>query len=377
MKRTAARVMNSPANHWNRLSDDELLSTVFTTTDPEALDGLVPEPIIDESARVELAYDFRNTKHSMIACAHCGTHPNHKAGYVIRVGDARFLCGHQCGDQIYGADFERMHSEFEAAKSKSITLKRMRNLQAQLPAVNAFCTEVARSPVPRAYEQMRKSIPPRLKGEFEMAFFNRNGQLMARIEERDYEVEKREREQYEKDVAYYKRLKPAERRELAYAPIKPITPKMHWVLKPFGVIYTPTLFGPYAYKHQTFVDLMRQLQKLEALGVAVDFMQNPRRRGSQQNFQEALKQTNIMLDRLIEELEKLNEWEEFFSPRNLQLVAEWATARADIDGEFRAEPNALTHTTENGVRVFRKLPGYSLVDLSVLRGFKNAINTVE
>lgn len=372
MKKPALRQVS----HWGRLSDDELLSTVFTTTAPEALDGLVARPIVHEDARVELAYDFRGMKRAELVCAHCGTHPNHKAGYVIRVGDARFLCGHQCGDKLYGADFEWMYSEYESAKSKAITLKRMRNLRDKLPEVNAFCAELIRNETGRRYSEMRKSIFPRIKGEVEIAFLHHNGQLMAHVDERDFDGEKRLQSQYDKDVNYWKSLSSRERSKLEYAPQPPRIPRMIRVLKPFGVVYTPTLFGLKGYKHDNFISLTRQFESLASFGVVADVVKNSRRPGSQPDFDYALKQTNVILDVLIAEIEKLNEWDEFFTLRNLQLIAEWATNRDDIDGDFSAGPDSLIQTIEEQVRVFRKLPGYKLVDLKILRDFKVAINAI-
>lgn len=113
------------ASYWSTLTEEQLLRTAFTTNDPESLDGLIEDvPATEELPFVELWYDFRGTKRERFRCVHCRYH-NHLAGYVIKTTEGqRFLVGHECGDKLYGADFEILRSDYDQARDYASTRSR-------------------------------------------------------------------------------------------------------------------------------------------------------------------------------------------------------------------------------------------------------------
>lgn len=103
--------------YWSRLTDEELKRIKFKNVDPETVENIVLDvPVSDEEPIVEQWYDFRGTKRKFIRCAHC-RYPNHLLGFVIRIGDQRFLCGHDCGEKIYGFDFRYLKNDFDYGRS--------------------------------------------------------------------------------------------------------------------------------------------------------------------------------------------------------------------------------------------------------------------
>lgn len=140
--------------HWDNLSDDQLLALELEIDDPRTLAGLVFEvPDGDEEPHVEFKYDLRGQEVEEFSCVH--GHHRHKAGFVMKKGNARFMVGHICGKSIYGEDFERYKADYDAAVNRRDTLVRVRELRQAVDAFMGWVNQVEVSGVLRAFNKLR------------------------------------------------------------------------------------------------------------------------------------------------------------------------------------------------------------------------------
>lgn len=119
-------------------NDQQLLNRSFSMADPETLENMSPTMPVDyQNAVVEFEYDVnpgKNNTRNRIWCAHDG-YPTHWKGYVMRVGDIRFLIGHDCGAKIYGLEFKKTEREFDHLKERKNQLLRLQRIFEKLPAM--------------------------------------------------------------------------------------------------------------------------------------------------------------------------------------------------------------------------------------------------
>jgi hypothetical protein len=151
----------TPRRFWDFLSDEKLIDAQLTTDDPEALDNLVRElPPVDDEPYVEFKYDLRGTEREKLRCVH-GNHP-HRAGFVMRKGDTRYLVGHICGKEIYGEDFDHYTADFNAAVNRQETLRKRREIENLTGPFTAWLQQVAASDVFKLYDSVRRRISFRM-----------------------------------------------------------------------------------------------------------------------------------------------------------------------------------------------------------------------
>jgi hypothetical protein len=143
--------------YWESLSDEELVASEMITDDPERLDGLVKEvPPGDEEPYVEYKYDQTKSGREEFSCVH--GHHRHLKGFVMRKGKARFLVGWMCGKTIYGADFDALTADFDAAVTKRDSLRRIRGIKEVTEPFVAWLNQVSESDVFTRFDSAREQI---------------------------------------------------------------------------------------------------------------------------------------------------------------------------------------------------------------------------
>lgn len=154
------------AKHWDSLSDDELVDLQMEVDDPNTLPGLVNYvPDGDEEPHVEFKYDLRKSEREAFACVH-GNH-RHLAGFVFRKGNVRFLVGHICGKNIYGADFERYTADYHSAVNRRNTLVRLRDLRAAVSSFTKWLDDDAWAGALTGYTDLRIALHSKMPFVFE------------------------------------------------------------------------------------------------------------------------------------------------------------------------------------------------------------------
>lgn len=253
---------------WRHLSDEELLATSFTTSDPDSLPGLVralppnePPPI------VELAYDFRGTNHAKLRCVHCNR-PIHLAGFVLKTSDERrFLVGHNCGEELYGAEFNSLRRDFEGARNRALLIKRMRSLHEALPAFNQYLAILRRRPSIAAFCEFRARFSrdhARPWGALVTTYHNDGGNLIIYNNVHDPEAEKRADAQYQIDLANWKTPSKSNRKHKYARPEPPAKPIYRTVVENAGRLPTPTFFTTKPFSSTDFHALLTQLEQLSS-----------------------------------------------------------------------------------------------------------------
>jgi hypothetical protein len=392
--------------HWTTLSDEELLNTKFRTDDPENLDGLVldvPASAQDEPF-VEMAYDFRGSKHSLIRCAHC-KYPNHLAGIVIKTKDGkRFLVGHDCGDKLYDVGFARLEKDFSEARDRASALRRLRNLHEALPAFCAWLSTLRRDPALRTYAIVKQDFQanlPRLWGALQSVTERSQGVLHIDDKVRDFEAETRAQNRHERELEDWNKETVTERKKLRRdghrPPREPKFPLFTTVLKPIGVVPTPTFFktdrNPTHYigvVADAFHSLERPSQLNEA-DMARLYAYKGRRKDavgstarlhvsidgarSTKEIERQLKECTALLDQLNQQLDRLREFANFYQPDTLSLLARWATERK-MGGRYVAGVAALRLTRDDtGSEVTLTFPkDYKVPPASPIQIMRDALN---
>jgi hypothetical protein len=379
--------------YWGRLSDEELLEKTFTTGDPENLANLCLEvPPEDQIPIVEYAYDFRATKRDRIRCVHCKYH-NHLAGFVLQLSDGRrYLVGHECGDKLYGAKFDIIHREFEAARSRALLLKRMRALRAALPAFLDYLAQLRRSPVMGAYEAVRDDLrmSSRLWGELVMACYNDHGKLYIDRHIQDIETEKRTDQEYARDLDQWKSMSHAQRKKY-HRPQPPAKPIYKTVTEFAGQLPTESFFSEKPFSRRDFEAIVSQFEELSrhrnlderalslySLRAKLDKAERDARRSLADTgayMKQTLWQANTLLDRLQELIAKLAEPARLFRQPVMEMICRWANEHPRLHCHYVPENNRLTETDNyDKTQIVTLDPRFSVPSVDPIEAFRRAIN---
>jgi hypothetical protein len=379
--------------YWNRLTDEELLATNFTTSDPESLPGLVHAlPPAEPLPIVELAYDFRGTGHARLRCVHCNR-PIHLAGFVLRTPDERrFLVGHNCGEEIYGAEFNALRRHFEAKRNRASLLKRMRNLHAALPAFNETLAMLRRHPSVSAFRDFRTGFAKnhaRLYGALEMAYYNDAGNLIIFNKVRDPDAEKRADAQYQIDLANWKARSKSQRKHRYARPEPPAKPIFRTVVENAGRLPASTFFTTKAFSPTDYHALLTQLEQLSSSAEADErflSLYETRARLDRAELSyckstatdafmaQVLFQTNELLRRLEEQIQKLAEPIRLFRAPVLHSLCRWANTK--LPNEYAVVGHVIAVTDPFGHVDTLGLPkGFVVPPLDGIEAFRAAINS--
>jgi hypothetical protein len=143
--------------HWEEISDEDLLSTELTTENPLGVVGLVDRyPEGEDEPHVEFSYDLRGTGADEFKCVH-GSH-GHLKGFVFRKGDARYLVGWKCGESLYGTKFDAYTADHKAAVTRQSGLRRLEDLRKATIALSAWASSPDWDGAMSYYEELRNVL---------------------------------------------------------------------------------------------------------------------------------------------------------------------------------------------------------------------------
>ncbi|UPK35261.1 hypothetical protein IVB18_46095 [Bradyrhizobium sp. 186] len=349
------------ASYWSTLTEEQLLRTAFTTNDPESLKGLTEDvPATDELPFVELWYDFRGAKRERLRCVHCRYH-NHLAGYVIRTTEGqRFLVGHECGDKLYGADFEILRSDYDEARDYASNLRRWRNLQAVLPSFLEWLAELQCCSAVRTYRDTKSAFRgqlPRLFGAVAVALLRDKGVLSVDERLRDFESENRAVERYEREKKEWDELTPAERKYRKRhhgdrAPQPPQLPMFKVIPKPVMTVRAANFFSDDPLPHQRLADVLAGFEGLvsEINGATLnaaayegrkDTLHRERRHTFAHTFKGVFRRLNAFLETIRASIDDVRELDALFRPDSLAVLVNWANSHPKIKERFKMSGRGL------------------------------------
>jgi hypothetical protein len=310
----------------------------------------VPAPT-DQAPIVEFYYDFRQTKHERLRCAHCRWH-NHLAGYVIKTAaGTRFLVGHDCGDKIYGADFEGLKRDYDNARDHASNLRRWRNLQAALPEFLLYLSDLQRCPAVRVYrdtKELFRSKLPRLYGALVVALTRDRGVLSVDEQHRDFDAENRAQDRYERESKDWQELTATERKNRrrydgAKAPQPPQIPIYKKVPKPVMTLRPDhRFFSEKRLPHSELATVLKQFEMLvtDISGATLRSAVYQGRRGDRAylpdrhlfapTYQEVFRKVNALLDQIKAAVGDLGEFQGLLHPETLAVLAHWANEHQQI-----------------------------------------------
>lgn len=368
----AKPVLTKPqmVSRWGTMSEEELLQTAFTTDNPEGLAGLVDTvPSLSEQPPfVELWYDFRGSKRDRVRCVHCGWH-NHLAGYVIKTAEGqRFLVGHDCGDKLYGADFEVFKRDYDDARNHASNLRRWHNLLEALPALLEWLSELEWCEQVKAYRDVKKAFRaelPRLYGEISVAVLHGQGVLSVDERLRDFEAENRAVDRYERDQQEWESLTTTERKNRRRydgekAPQPPQLPIYKYVPKPVVTVRASNFFSVGSVEgqpqpHERLTASLRAFQNLAAEiagATARNAAYQGKRDGSYRDhrhlfattFQGVFSRVNEQVEQIRAAVNNMAELQAFFSHDSLSAVVGWANQHRKIEEKFELRAGGIAST---------------------------------
>jgi hypothetical protein len=143
--------------HWDIVSDEELLGRELTTDNPLGLDGLVTElPNGPEEPHVEFSYDLDDEVH----CVH-GNH-RHKHGFIFRKREHRYMVGWMCGEKIYGQKFDQYAADFRAAQTRQDAMRRVREIRIAVERFSNWATSPEWRNSIDTFDKLRGSLLDRM-----------------------------------------------------------------------------------------------------------------------------------------------------------------------------------------------------------------------
>jgi hypothetical protein len=382
--------------HWSRLTDEQLLTTAFTTDDPERLDDLVldvPSNAQDDPI-VEFSYNFLGSDHPLIRCAHC-KYPNHLAGIVVKTKDGkRFLVGHNCGEKLYGVRYEQLESDFSEAKNRSGALRRLRNLQDAWLGFFGWLTTLRRDPSLRLYGTARQDFRtqmPRLWNALDGL-----DELYVNEQVRDVAAEARAQERYELRLEEWNRQSATERKRMrrdGYSPPRSPGPIFITIPKRVGSVPAPSFFRndrPPAHRIREIADSFENLHR-PSIGGGERAARYASAKGGENSVSSAalpsvstteistrqierlLKTHNELFDSLEAELARLRQFADLYQPGALALLASWATHRG-FDGTYKADRNSLEFERNYGTYAVSLPANYSPPSPAPLERMREMLN---
>ncbi len=339
----------SRPRYWKSLTDEQLLETAFRADDPTRLDGVVHEvPTTDQTPFVEFAYDTKTNSGQKVRCVHC-RYPNHYRGFVLRFMDAtRILVGKDCGKKLYGADFDLIEKDFDAARDRAYYLRCKRSALAAAPAFRAALASLRSHPAIGQFQATKHSFNramPALVPALAQACLQDGGALYVDGKVRDYEAEARREEQQDilaqrvgsmtKTAVTKARQDGLLRRDGAKPrPIFKLVPKL------IGTIAGQAFFRT---NQKSPSDRIEQLSA-RAFHV-IDML--PVSTMTTAQLRVVFRDLDQIVGELIAEIDRLGTLDDAFETGNLSRIAEWATARSSDHTIYSA---AIGQITRDGPR---------------------------
>ncbi|MET4252955.1 hypothetical protein [Bradyrhizobium sp. LA6.7] len=300
--------------YWESVSDAHLLAVELTTDDPEKLENLVDQlPNGPDESFVEYGYDLRKSERAKMRCTHC--HQPHLAGLVINKAGLRFLVGHICGEHIYGANFEVLRKDYDAAVDRQGLLRRIGEIRAVVDPFLEWMAHFSTAKVFEQYGEIRAGFQKNMPWLWEQLKWHTNngGGRVGRI-----------------------RL-------------------------------PNTMFDGFTDPQRGFRELGAEISKLAMLIVGKIQIEK--------DIGGTLGQLQVLLARVEATVKQLEEVVQFFQPVLLGDVCDWATLN-DRRRKYEAGLMSITCVREGSRSMVRVPPDYKIPNTAPIEAFRAAVSNL-
>ncbi len=362
-------VPKSPSNL--RATDRELREREFTVEDPEnlhSLEATLPADYLD--ADIEYWYDARSksgSKRQYVWCAH-DQKRTHWCGYVMRTpSGTRFLLGKDCGEKLFGLNFEEIAKDFHQLRERQSLLVR------QDVVIEALPLAISDLKVLSNHENwdVHQSIIKILKAELHDLYraltacvFQREGMLVVEERVRDFAKEEQRAEIYEHEdgelaraeerrkaglitLTALKKIRQNAKEEVAFRDTEPI---FKTVEKPIAALSGRELFRPGAAPKTVVREQVFEVERIaEELSSGTDAFSN-------MSLSNKLRRLRRALENLEVETQRVADVDKFCSQNNLENVISWANQNTKLNGRYRVKGRGIEFSGERSAAVMIKLP---------------------
>jgi hypothetical protein len=360
-------------DHWSSLTDDQLESVTWFTTDPQGLANVQPiAPAEIGSFIIEVEYKLDSATDEAVRCAHCPTHTPHWHGFVLLTDDGRrYLLGSVCGPKAYGADYRAASSARNRQARRHEAIQRWRRAQEHLADNVTTLTQIEASPAFRSVSAARGTFENRAplmlaRLQSLLRTTNLSGQVALSITKtsRDEADEKSRQEQWARRVAELAEL-PLKNKEHARlmdearARLRPGQTTMRTEVIELGVLQGWRWLLDHDNPTKRVRDINLRLQALAVLGQTT-----PGKTTTKIDHSARMVEAELKVAR--EALAVIGEAGAFFQPDNLARLDAWHEAQMK-PGELRAQGGQLHVHEPDGAKFTVMLsPGWAAPDAGAL-----------
>jgi hypothetical protein len=363
-------------NFWSDRTEQELLDYVFTTTEPEKLEGISEQPPPPGEFRIERVYNVKGRPEGFAKCVLC-KYPNHYRGFVVLFADStRRLVGIDCGVKYYGGQFEDQERDFKAARELAASYRRRNKLLAAEPiladGLRVLCRNRALAECSRMSAQISRVLGWDLSSELRnMSVRGEPFKITQKV--RDYAAEERAKDLAPEHVEKMAHMNRVEQKRYRKRHNLPDLEKYKLVDLPLGPVRGASMLAERFDPPSRFAELAGEITN-SFNGLRLN------RNWSSSSISIGIQRITELVDRLERDLGYLNAPIEFFDSSHLAALTEWAKHRPNpIEfriGPGRIEQDAPPTMIALGLRDPDKaelLPGYSPPSCEFVSKFRKAL----
>lgn len=347
MQASASKALPTETRYWTTLTDDQLLEVAFHADDPTTLSDVVLDlPSSEETPTVEFAYNTKDGAGRKVRCIHC-RYDNHNRGFVLRFKDGRrILVGKDCGKKIYGANFDLIERDFDAARDRAGYIRRQRAIRAAAPGFIQAMGSLLVHPSLMGFRDLRRSFNrslPELARLTADACCRQGGAMMVEEKVRDLKAEVRREEQMEIEADRLARMtKTARKRAIddgaVMRPGKKLKPIYMTTFRAVGQIEGTAFFMTIEEPPDEALKVL-----IPAMVGVLNKLDADRLTNSQ--YRSIFGEITRKLDDIERQMERLQAPLAAFELGNLSRMAEWGTRNAQDGGVYKAELGGITWKT--------------------------------
>lgn len=355
--------------------DLELLDHEFVVQNPLEIPNLVDRlPQDYDHPTIVAKYDLTTQRPPRLRCAHCGL-ARHWKGYILALpnGDHALLAERHCGREQFGLKWGSIENIFLRRETRQINLRRLIEVRRVFSDFKdeVLCLQV-KSEV-SAFDDYMHDLGHKL-GKLAKSLGGgprRDGRLDAITYRRDPDAEERQARKREPNL-FDDIDNPISDEDLRRA-----YRHLHNWIEENGKIYKAvsvpvgicagfrilSLEKP----SRLLVEANDQLRQLELI-----FLAQTLEGISDEQLSSTLKAIRGIIEKVEIALSLLDELAKFTEPRNLTVIANWATKHEDIEGSYEAKQRALI--APNGSRL--EAPVFSPIETPILDAMLKTVGRI-